>query len=110
MFQNYDAELIKQKTEIVINNGKLNRNEFYKILINNREGKCCCKISVPFSKLSKLSNLEASIQGVNGEVIRKLRNSEITERNSISGISNMTFKKHLFTNEIFMTAIVHKRS
>jgi len=36
--QNYDAELVSQKTTIIINKGKLTKNSYNEIKINSRLG------------------------------------------------------------------------
>ncbi len=85
--QNSDAELFEQKTDIVIDKGKLTKSYSFLIRINNRNGEDYTKISIPFSKISKISKLEASVLNQNCKLVRKLKNSEITERSYISNHS-----------------------
>ena len=85
--QNYSAELINQQSSIVINNGKLTKDLYYEIRINNRSGEKYTKITIPFSKLNKISKLQAYIKDSNNKIVKKLKRSEITERSSISGFS-----------------------
>ena len=78
--QVYDAELIDQQTKIEINNNKLTKDLYFEIKINNRAGEKYTKIVIPFSKLIKLSNLEAFIKALvmakpsaaKGKYLRKL--------------------------------------
>lgn len=85
--QNPDAELFEQKTDIIIDKGKLTKSYSFLIRINNRSGEDYTKISIPFSKISKISKLEASVLDQNGKLVRKLKKSEITERSYISSFS-----------------------
>lgn len=85
--QNSDAELFEQKTDIVIDKGKLTKSYSFLIRINNRNGEDYTKISIPFSKNSKITKLEAAILDKNGNLVRKLKKSEIIERSYISSFS-----------------------
>jgi len=85
--QDYDAELISQNTTIEINKGKLTKNLYYEIKINNRAGEKYTKIAIPFSKLIKSSRIEAYIKDSNGRIVKKLKNSDIVEKSSISDFS-----------------------
>jgi hypothetical protein len=85
--QDYDAELISQKTTIEINNGNLTKDLYYEIKINNRAGEKYTEISLPFSKLIKLSKIEAYIRDSNGRLVKKLKKSDIIEKSSISDFS-----------------------
>ncbi|VBB47431.1 conserved exported hypothetical protein [uncultured Paludibacter sp.] len=87
MCQSFDAELIDSKTNIEISDGKLIKNESFEIKINNRTGEEYTKITIPFSKLYKVSQLEAYIKNTQGEIVRKLKNNEITQRSNISDFS-----------------------
>lgn len=85
--QDYDAELISQKTTIEIKKGKLTKNLSYEIKINNRAGEKYTKIAIPFSKLIKSSRIEAYIKDSNGRTVKRLKNSDIVEKSSISDFS-----------------------
>lgn len=85
--QDFDAELTTQKTSIVINNGSLTKEVYYEIRINNRGGEKYSKIAIPYSKLNKVSNIEACIKDSYGRVVKKLKKSEIITRSSISDFS-----------------------
>ncbi len=85
--QNYNAELIVQQTNIKIENNKLTKYLNYEIKIYNRAGEKYTKITIPYSKLNKISNIEAYIKDSNNRIVKKLKKSEITSRSSISDFS-----------------------
>jgi len=82
--QDYDAELVSQKTSIEINKGNLTKNLFYEIKINNRAGEKYTKITIPYSKLIRLSKIEAYVKDSNGKTVKRLKKSDIVEKSSIS--------------------------
>lgn len=83
----FDALLIKQETVIEVNKKSLIKDHYFKIRVNNRNGDEYGKISIPYSKLSRISKINAVIKNSKGEVVRKLKKNQITERSSISDIS-----------------------
>ncbi|OFX89034.1 MAG: hypothetical protein A2W99_02495 [Bacteroidetes bacterium GWF2_33_16] len=85
--QQRNAEVINYETNIIIRNGILNKNELIEIKINNRAGERFTKVTIPYSKLVKISNIEGQIKSKNGKIIRKLSKSEIKDRNAISDYS-----------------------
>ena len=85
--QDSDAELVFQETSVEIDNNKLTKSYYFEIKINNRAGEKYTKISVPFSKLNKASNIEAMIKDSYGTIVKKLKKSEITERSLIADFS-----------------------
>lgn len=85
--QFYDAELISKKTEIEVKNNKLTKSEYFEIKINNRAGEVYSKIGIPYSKLNRVSKLDAYIKDSKGAIVRKLKASEIVEQSYISDIS-----------------------
>lgn len=85
--QEYDAELVAQETQIEFINNKLNKKVFYEIRINKRSGEKYTRISIPYSKLVSVYNIEAYIKDSYGKVVKRLKNNEIIERSSISDIS-----------------------
>jgi hypothetical protein len=85
--QEPDAELVYQKTDITIKNGILNKTMVFEIKINNRDGDRLAKISVPYSRLVKVSKIEAYLKDKNGTVIRKLDKSDIVDKSAISDYS-----------------------
>lgn len=85
--QNYDAELVSQVAEIKVNNDKLIKTFYFEIKINTRAGDKYSQIAIPYSKISKVSKIKAHIKDSRGEIVNKLKKSEITERSSISSFS-----------------------
>lgn len=85
--QDYSAELILQETSIVIDKNILTKDVYFEIRINNRAGEKQTKIGIPYSKLNKLSNIDAYIKDANGEIIKKLKKSDIIDRSSFSSSS-----------------------
>jgi hypothetical protein len=85
--QDRDAELTVQRTNITVINSKLTKDLHYEIKINNRAGEKYTKITIPYSKLSKVSNIDAYISDSNNRIVKKLKKSEIIERSSISDFS-----------------------
>ncbi|MFO7852161.1 MAG: DUF3857 domain-containing protein [Bacteroidota bacterium] len=85
--QVYNAELIEYQTNTSINKGKLTSKISYVIKINNRAGEKYTKISIPYSKLSKVSQLKAYISNEEGKIIKKLSQSDITEKSTAKNFS-----------------------
>lgn len=85
--ENYDAELISQKTEIIVSTSSLTKKYSLEIKINNRSGEEYAEISIPFSKMSRVSKISACIKDANGNIVRKLKSSEISQRSAISDFS-----------------------
>jgi len=85
--QNSDAELTNQETNIVVRNDKLYKALSFEILINNRAGDKYTEVSIPYSKMNKVSKIEAFIKDNDGIVIKKLKNSDITVRSFIADFS-----------------------
>lgn len=85
--QESDAELILGETNITVFRDKLVKDFSYEIKINNRAGEKYTTVTIPYSKLNKLSNLEACIKDSDGKIIKKLKKIEIIERSSISDYS-----------------------
>lgn len=85
--QNKNAVLVNQETDITIINGKLSKTLHYELMIFNRDGEKFTKISIPYSKIIKVSKLEAFIKDKNGVIIKRLKKNDITERSYISDYS-----------------------
>ena len=79
-----DAVFLNQQTDLIIKNNKLLISRSYELQINNRQGEEYAAIEIPYSKLSKVSKIEAYIKDKNGVIIRKLRSGDIKERSSVS--------------------------
>lgn len=85
--QDQNAELILQETNITFRSGRIITSENFEIQINNREAERLTEISIPFSRLTKVTKIEGCIKDINGVVIRRLQKNEITEKSSISDYS-----------------------
>lgn len=85
--QKYDAEVLNKRTDATIQNGTLITDYSYEIQINNRSGEKYGRIAIPFSGMIRLSNISAIIKDEHGNVIRKLKRNEITQRSYISDFS-----------------------
>jgi hypothetical protein len=85
--QTYDAELINLQTIIEVREGKLVQTHFFEIKINNRNGDEYAEVSIPFDKIHKVSNIEASISDISGNVVKKLKKSDIIEKSQSSDFS-----------------------
>ena len=94
--QTYDAEVVTQETVITVKDGKLTKTKFFEIKINNRAGEEYTNVTLPFSKLEKISKIKGYIRDDNGLVVRELKRSEITER---SAISNFSFYEDSYVSE-----------
>jgi transglutaminase-like putative cysteine protease len=97
--QSPDAELVKQRTSIEAWDGKITTVNSYIIRINNRNGDKYAQISIPFDKLNRVSDIEASLSDAAGNRIRDLKRSEIIERSAPSDIS---FYEDAFVKEFSM--------
>jgi len=85
--QNPDAELTNQETNIVVRNDKLYKTLSFEIQINNRAGEKHTEVSIPYSKMNKVSKIEACIKDIHGTIIKKLKNGDITLRSAIADFS-----------------------
>src|SRR5690554_2600217 len=85
--QPHDAEALYHQTAIAADKGRLTKNISYQIRINNRAGERFSQVEIPFSKLNKVSNIEALIKDAGGRVVRKLKKADLTTRSAISDIS-----------------------
>ena len=94
--QRLDAILLSQKTSIVLKKNNLSKISSFEILINNRDGEEFTEVTIPFSSLLKVTNLKAYIKDKNGEIVKKLKKSDISERSSFS---SGTFYEDEFVKE-----------
>lgn len=85
--QDFDAEVLLFERDISVNRGRLIKSSRYEILINNRSGERYTDVSIPFSSLKSVQNINAYIKDNEGEVVRRLRRGDITERSAISSVS-----------------------
>lgn len=109
--QNPNAELVYQETDIVIKSGKLYKNMTYEIKIYNRAGEKFTNVSIPYSKLIKISKLEAYVKDNSGAIIKRLQKGDITDRSAISDnslyeddfVKEFTLKHNSYPYSIFYT-------
>jgi hypothetical protein len=85
--QKYDAELTNRQTVIDVSEGKLVESHYFELRINNRNGDKYAEVSIPFQKMNKVTNIEASITDADGKEVKRLKKSDIIERNEGSPIS-----------------------
>ena len=85
--QKHDAVLINRNTVIEASENKLVQTNIYEILVLNRNGDKYAEISIPYSKLNKVYDLEASITDNSGNVVRKLKKDDIIEKSERSDVS-----------------------
>lgn len=85
--QPHDAEIINYTTRCAVDKDKLTQTDTITIQINNRSGDKYTNINIPYSKTEKVSNIEAWIEEINGNKVRILKKSDITDRSAISDIS-----------------------
>jgi hypothetical protein len=72
-----------------IDGSKLICSDTVVIRINKRQGETACNFALQYSKNDKLTIENATIEDISGRVVRKLKNSEILTRNSISDASTL---------------------
>jgi hypothetical protein len=81
------CEVVKYHTNIVLSDDKLTRTDSVIIRINDRNGEMYSKISIPFNKNRKLSDLSVWIETVDGRKIRELKKSEFTVKSAVDAMS-----------------------
>lgn len=85
--QNYDAELVTQKTRIEVTNDKLTKEYLFEIKINTRAGEEFTKVGIPYSKLIKVRNIEAFITDNNNKIVKRLTKNDLTEKSVMADFS-----------------------
>jgi hypothetical protein len=85
--QEYDAELLNYKTIIFIRKGILYKTINAEIKINNRAGEKYSTVSIPYSKLIKLSKLDAYLKDKLGLTVKTLQKKDIIDKSSIADYS-----------------------
>jgi len=82
-----DAIFTNYQTNISIINYKLYITRSYELLINNRSGEEYAKIRIPYSKMNRVSKVEAYIKDKNGTIVNKLKPSDIIDRSTMADFS-----------------------
>lgn len=85
--QKYVAEVIDYSTSCEVSSNRLTTTEFMTIIINNRAGDEYGIFHIPYSKNVEISNLNAWIEDVDGNVIRKLKKDDIIDNSAIPEMS-----------------------
>ncbi|MDP4239409.1 MAG: DUF3857 domain-containing protein [Bacteroidota bacterium] len=94
-----DAILLHHQTDLFVKNNKLYISRSYELKINNRRGDQYAAISIPYSKMNKVSKIEAFIKDKEGITVKRLKSGDIKERSSISDFS---FYEDNFVKEFTM--------
>jgi hypothetical protein len=81
--QDTGAVLSSQETQIKIMEGKIIRTEYVEIKIKDRSGENVSRISIPYSKMRKVSKLDAFIKDEAGTIVRKLNKKDIIDKSLI---------------------------
>ncbi|RKD92399.1 DUF3857 domain-containing protein [Mangrovibacterium diazotrophicum] len=79
-----DAELLYRLDEITVDGGKLVTKSTIRIQINNKAGEEYATVQIPYSKISKVSDVEVRLLAANGALVRKLNSSEIKKKSAVS--------------------------
>ncbi|WP_394697593.1 transglutaminase family protein [uncultured Sunxiuqinia sp.] len=79
-----ECEVLDYTTSIQVKSNKLVKKESFLIQINDKRSNWIADIKIPFDKNDKLEILEAVVKDLNGNIVRKIRNHEITTRNDIA--------------------------
>jgi hypothetical protein len=87
MTPNNDAVLLNYQTNIVVKNNKLYIARSYELQINNRAGERYAEISLPYSRMHKISKVDASIKDKNNIIVKKLKSADIVDRSEIADFS-----------------------
>jgi hypothetical protein len=81
--QSYNAEVLNYESTYTADNTILNESNFVAIQVNNPQGDKYGIVRIHYSQENPVSDLQAWIEDVNGKKIRKLKNDEIYDGNSI---------------------------
>jgi hypothetical protein len=85
--QSNDAVLVYQKTDITVEKYKLNKTLHFELKVLNRNGEKFTTVTIPYSKMIKVSKIEGLVKDENGIIIKKLNKNDIKERSYISANS-----------------------
>ena len=84
------CEIINQTSWLVVDGKKLTQTDSVLIQINNMSGDDYTMIYIPYSKSDKVSVKEAWIEDISGNIIRKIKGSDIKDRNAVSNAALYT--------------------
>ena len=85
--QTYEAEVLNYQTQITLTDKKLTKTENVEIRINQRNGDRYAQISIPYSKITEITNFEAYIKDAWGNTVRQMKPADITDASSLDEIS-----------------------
>lgn len=85
--QNYHSEVVKYSTYYEIKKEKLILTDSVIIQINDRSGETHTNVRIPYTKNQKITDLDAWIEDQHGNIVRKLKSSDIEDKNNISDYS-----------------------
>lgn len=94
--QNKNAELLNYETSISVKNGKLCKTELVEIRIITREGEKYTNVTIPYSKITTVSGIDAYILDQGGNKVKTLKKSDIINK---SDIADGSFFEDSFVSE-----------
>jgi len=95
-----NAFLLLQKTDVIFTKNHIEKKHRYKILINNPEGEKYNNIEIIYSRLVKVTGIEATLKTIDGTPIKKLKKEDIKDRMYFSDI---TFYDDFMVKEFSLT-------
>lgn len=90
--QKFDAEVLEYQTSCVIDGTTLKTSKYMTIQINNRNGEEYGFFNIPYSKSEPITNLNASVLTTDSQEIKKLKKSDIVDRNA--------YTEYLYTDDL----------
>jgi hypothetical protein len=82
-----DAVVVEYSTKVEIENNRRTVTTSYLIQVNNKNGERYTGVSIPYSSINKINSINANIQDISGNVIKKLSKADITSRSNIADFS-----------------------
>ncbi len=112
-----DARVLKKTHHCDVSENKLVETDSIIILINNRNGEKYSQISIPYSKMEKISNINGWIEELNGNKIRTLRNADITDASNIdystlyqdAFVKTLTLKHNVYPYKVIYTYLTTQK-
>jgi hypothetical protein len=99
-----DVVLLKQNTLVNVSGNQIIKKHNFQILINQPTGEKYSKVNILYSKLIKISDINAFITDMNGNFIKKLQKSDVKDHMYFSNISfydDYMLKEFLLTNNTY---------
>ncbi len=79
-----DARVLRKINKIEVSDGKLIQTDTLTFLVNNRNGEELCQVTIPYSKMEKVSDINGWIEDVHGKRIRNLQSNDIKDASFIN--------------------------